>query len=272
VSTKNRKTTQKIIALTKTGADIILMSDIRLNSLIQIAATNDILKKLEFNGYEFYYNSPFASRGVGLAVKKTLGLQKNNQSNDRTGNIMAIDFTLPTNQAGPDQNSMLTIFSLYGPNDNNGEFYNDLNIMLEGRNNRNIILGGDFNCTWDNNPPEQNIDVINMRSIPSRFRTEKILNIARKYDLLEPFRFLRPNSKDFTYIPNAIANQNRSRIDFFLISSNLLDVLLDSGIKTEKLSSLFDHKSIFLNTSKKSQTLTRTKFATALLRTNWYKL
>jgi exonuclease III len=265
VSTKNRKTTQKIVALTKTGADIILMSDIRLNSLIQIAATNDIAKKLEFNGYEFYYNSPFASRGVGIAVKKTLGLLKNNQSNDRTGNILAIDFTFPANNAGPDQHSMLTIFSLYGPNDNNGEFYNDLNIMLEGRNNRNIILGGDFNCTWDNNPPEQNIDVINMRSIPSRFRTEKILNIARKHNLVEPFRFLRPNSKDFTYIPNAIANQNRSRIDFFLISNNLLDVLQDSGIKTEKLSSLFDHKSIFLNTGKKKPNIDPNKVCNSII-------
>jgi hypothetical protein len=92
VSTKNRKTLQKIVALTKTNADIILLSDTRLNYLIQKAAVNDIRKKLEFAGYNFWFNSPFASRGVSILIKKNLGFTVSTINSDRTGNILAIEF------------------------------------------------------------------------------------------------------------------------------------------------------------------------------------
>jgi exonuclease III len=70
VSTKNKKTSKKLLALINTGADILLLSDTRLNSLIQVSALNDITKMLEFNGYNLFHNSPFSNRGVAIAIKK----------------------------------------------------------------------------------------------------------------------------------------------------------------------------------------------------------
>jgi hypothetical protein len=87
-----------------------------------------------------------------------------------------------------------------------------------------------------------------MRNLPSVFRTEKIRQLAENYNLIEPFRMLHPVRKDYTYIPNAAENLNRSRIDFFLLSSSLITCVTGADIGTGKLSKLFDHKPITLNT------------------------
>ena len=44
ISSKNSKTDLKIHAITKNNCDIILLSDTRLNSIKQIASTNDLKK------------------------------------------------------------------------------------------------------------------------------------------------------------------------------------------------------------------------------------
>jgi exonuclease III len=260
---------QKIIAVTGTHADIILLSDIRLNFLVQQAAVNDIKKKLEFSGYDFWFNSPFASRGVGVAVKKTHGLVPKTKHTDRTGNIIALEL-IRKNDA--EEKIVLSVVSIYGPNDNNAEFYSDLDTILNNLNRNTILVGGDWNSTWDPSPPETNIDCINMRSIPSLNRTNRVLRIAEKYNLLEPYRYFFPNRKDFTYIPNAAENVNRSRLDYFLVSKNLSKNLSDTGIITEKLSKLFDHKTAFLDLGSKFKKVDRNRISDSILKNNIVEL
>jgi hypothetical protein len=90
-----------------------------------------------------------------------------------------------------------------------------------------------------------------MRNLPSIYRTTKINSIAERFNLTDPFRTMFPNRKEYTYILNAAANINRSRIDFFLISNNILHNVTESDVPIGKLSSLFDHKTILLSTRKK---------------------
>jgi hypothetical protein len=60
--------------------------------------------------------------------------------------------------------------SIYGPNDNDINFFMDLEAGLEKLNNQNMVIGGYWNATWDSRPVNQNYDVINMATIPSRYR------------------------------------------------------------------------------------------------------
>jgi exonuclease III len=145
---------------------------------------------------------------VGILIKRCLNITVDNIRTDRTGNILAM--TIHNSIVQP-----TTICSIYGPNDNNREFYADLNSIFESVNNERIICGGDFNCTWDPSPINENVDTFFMRNLPSVFRTEKIRQMADKFNLTEPFRMFHPVRKDYTYIPNAAENRNRSRIDFF---------------------------------------------------------
>ena len=44
--------------------------------------------------------------------------------------------------------------------------------------NENIILGGDWNATWDNSRVEKNLDTLNMVDIPSLIRSNTIIKMA----------------------------------------------------------------------------------------------
>jgi exonuclease III len=90
-----------------------------------------------------------------------------------------------------------------------------------------------------------------MIRIPSAQKSEAIIRLANNLDMTDPFRILYPVKKEFTYVPNARINLNRSRIDFFLMSKELANSLIDCSIGTALSSTSFDHKKIFLEIGKK---------------------
>jgi hypothetical protein len=88
ISKPCRKTYAKLIAVTKSGADIIFLSDIRLNSNKQIAGVNDVEKKCKFLGYSFYHNSRFGSRGTAILISSKLKYTVEKTYFDDIGNIL----------------------------------------------------------------------------------------------------------------------------------------------------------------------------------------
>jgi exonuclease III len=101
-----------------------------------------------------------------------------------------------------------------------------------------------------------------MASIPSKYRSEKIQELAGRFGITDPFRFKNPTSRDFTYIPNVNINRNRSRIDFFLISESMCRWVLKCEIEPALRSVVFDHKAVNLvmgNVSKKVNKKSNTK-------------
>ena len=109
-----------------------------------------------------------------------------------------------------------------------------------------MILGGDWNATYDDSAVGTNLDVVNMRNIPSLRRTNKIREICATFSLIEPFRNSFPFKRDYTYIPSALNANNRSRLDFFLVSSSLINQSTRCVIPHCLTSTLFDHKPVNL--------------------------
>jgi hypothetical protein len=139
----------------------------------------------------------------------------------------------------------LWIVSIYGPNINDNTFFDNLQELLGQVRDDPIVLGGDWNatvCTLNNG---DNFDTLNMASPPSNYRSLKINNLLTEGKLTDPFRALWPDKRDFSYVPRTGRN-NRSRLDFFLISDTLLHHLSECYISESLNSSLFDHKSIHL--------------------------
>jgi hypothetical protein len=130
-------------------------------------------------------------------------------------------------------------------------FFRDLEAGLDQFGCSNILIGGDWNATWDQRPAENNIDVINMANIPSR--TDQIKRIALKYRLTDPFRALNPVRQEFTYVLNARINLKRSRLDYFLISEDQLTNVAEASINPVLSSTSFDHKKIFLRLGKQAK-------------------
>ena len=235
ISTKSSKTDLKIHAVTKSNHDVVILCDTRLNSLKQKAAVHDLSKKFRLKGYDFIHNSKSNSRGVAILIKKNLTWAIERKIECQGDNYLVVSITI--------SNKKFTLGAIYGPNHNDPLFFENLQRDVRLLNNEAIILAGDWNATWDSSPVASNIDVINIQNIPSKFRSEKIFQMARNLSITDPFRFLYPQRKEFTYVPNIAANRNRSRLDFFLISENIIGECRTVTIPPHLSSKTFDHKS-----------------------------
>jgi hypothetical protein len=98
-------------------------------------------------------------------------------------------------------------------------------------------------------PPEIkkiNPDILNMSSPPSLTRTRWLSDLCSRFNLLDPYRAFHPTRRDFSYFPKG-QRKNRSRIDFFLMSQDLLSKCKSCDISPWLSVNTFDHKSIFLD-------------------------
>ncbi len=243
VSTKSDETNKKLFCITEKKSDIILLSDIRLNSGTNHAAVHNVTKICLLHGYKFIHNSTYSSRGVGILIKRSLNYSLIDQKKDDEGNFLLLKIRL---RNLPD----LVIGSIYGPNRDDMAFFDNLQQNINSLACVNVVLGGDWNATWDNNIAENNIDVINMASIPSKRRSDKIREMARNLSLTESYRIFYPTRIEYTYIPGCLLQNNRSRLDFFLCSENLMPFCNNCSIPNSLNSTVFDHKPIYLSFGK----------------------
>ncbi len=86
-----------------------------------------------------------------------------------------------------------------------------------------------------------------MNAIPNKRHSEYLRNLCNAANLIEPFRAKFPNRKEFTYISSDPLKRNRSRIDFFIISNQLLNSVTDVYICPGLQSKVFDHKAVVLS-------------------------
>jgi len=240
VSVKGIKTFAKLKLVTAGQPDIIFLSDTRLNSNENKYGLTDIQKQLGFLGYIGLFNSNVSSRGVGILIKKSLEPRIISEKKGPLDNYYLVK--LHCNNFEED----FIVGSIYGPNDNNLSFFTHLERDLNDLNSPIMILGGDWNLTLDDSPVNENMDCFNMQNIPSKKRSEMALQMCKKLSLVDPFRMLYPNRREFTYVPNDPLLLNRSRLDFFLVTKNISQSVRDCKIADSVVGRFFDHKSVNL--------------------------
>jgi exonuclease III len=143
-------------------------------------------------------------------------------------------------------NSLVRVFSVYGPNNNDMNFFSTLSDFLLLDQTTPCIIGGDWNATYCSNDGNDNIDTYRMNHPPSTVRSGWLNQLCRDHFLCDPFRALHPSVIDFTYAPYG-ERRNRSRIDFFLIGDKLVNILAKCNISPTPGTILFDHKSVHLD-------------------------
>jgi exonuclease III len=163
VSKPSHKTHSKIIAVTKSDSDIIFLCDTRLNSNKQIAGVNDIVKKFSFLGFTLHHNSSINSRGVAILISNKLAHTIEDNFKDEECNIFMLKIKVG--------NVTVTLGSVYGPNHDDENFFKLLNDKIELLNSDFVIIGGDWNTTYDGRNSRANIDTLNTAGIPSTRRS-----------------------------------------------------------------------------------------------------
>jgi exonuclease III len=221
------------------------LADIRLSNRNLVSCSEE-LKKLFLNNpyekYNFFFNSTKNKRGIGILLKNNKNFNVLEQLNSEDENLMLLRIS--------HQGSEVILISIYGPNSIDPEFFVKLNDWLVTYRNVPVVIAGDWNATYSSDAIDSNIDVISMQRLPNVNHSNRIGELCTEFNLSDPFRYLYPDKIDFTYIPRNVLNLNKSRLDFFLVSDDIIDFISDCEIKPNLQNKLFDHKAVTITVNK----------------------
>jgi hypothetical protein len=85
-----------------------------------------------------------------------------------------------------------------------------------------------------------------MSGLPNAKNSELLENMCTSLNLIDPYRALYPDRRDFTYSPFGNVRLKRSRLNFFIVSIELLDSVSECTIASSPSCRLFDHKYVNL--------------------------
>ena len=133
-------------------------------------------------------------------------------------------------------NQRLSLINLYAPNKDNPDFFKIISNYIDEIGNTDIIICGDYNCVL--NP---DLDYYNYKCLNNPKAREEVLDIINTKYLVDPFRENFPTQNKFTWRKRKPCKQ--ARLDYFLISENLMQFLKKSSIESSYRS---DHSMITL--------------------------
>jgi hypothetical protein len=180
----------KIDALTGIGADIILLSDIRLGNKNLSNCSNEISRLFlvnKNNSYTLYANSTSNKRGVGILIKSSFSGTIVDTKKDPGENYLLLKIAL--------KNNFNIIGSVYGPNEHDPGFFISLYRDIKGLGDFPIVLGGDFNCTYSDDKIGANGDCFHMNDLHNIRHTTYLKEMCKTLGLLDPFRALFPEKR-----------------------------------------------------------------------------
>jgi hypothetical protein len=139
----------------------------------------------------------------------------------------------------------LLVGVIYGPNENDVDFYREISQFLE-RENMPFVLGGDFNTILDQRRGAENLDREGEGMVPNLLNSNVINEKIGNNFWLDPFRLLYPETKEFSYMSFRGDNViTKNRLDFFLVSQDITGIIKD--VEYKKLGNVFDHKEVTIS-------------------------
>lgn len=195
--------------LKKKKADIALIQETHLN--------NEEAAKLKREWVGQEYHSTFSSRrrGVSILIRKNIDCQIHKHVSHKEGRWVILDVTL--------EGQRMTIANIYAPNSVNTDFFHEVCNLIRNMGNNNIIIGGDFNQVRDL--------IMDKTHRPIQTNTAGVMSIdvlSEELGLVDIWRVLHPHEKDFTFFSHP--HSSYSRIDYFLLSRNMVSQVLNSTI------------------------------------------
>jgi exonuclease III len=205
--------------------DIICLQDIHITkqlcSYVKAEWGNDI------------FICPFLnnSRGVLILFRDTFEYKVANIYIDEiSGNYVILDTIICGKK--------LTLASIYGPNDDNPTFFENIFNKIKNIDNEYAIICGDWNLVL--NP---HLDYENYLHVNNSRARSIVLNYINIDDYVDIWRVMHEDKRQYTWQRlNPVKKQ--SRLDFFLINNLTQNCVIESSIVTSYRS---DHKGILLN-------------------------
>lgn len=139
-------------------------------------------------------------------IHKSVPFQVNNTIPDAAGRYLVVQGTLLQEN--------INLISIYGPNDDNPSFFENLFLLIASLPGT-ALIAEDFNCTLD--PKLDRSSGVDTSHAHSR---KKIQRFITELNLCDPWRVQNPAKKEFSCFSSSF--KTHSRIDYFLVSRSLL--------------------------------------------------
>ena len=192
-------------------ADIVCLQEMHTIEDTQKPWTN------EWGGKAEWSNFTSESRGIAILVKKDCPLDILATDKDDQGRIMILQYK--------DGNEIFVLVNLYGPNEDDPNFFKQVFELLEGYEGKRIIMG-DFNTILD---CEQDRTSSNSYY---KMKSLQILNqIVDNTMLIDVWRARNPGVKRYTWQKRLSRNRlAATRIDYVLIDQSIVSWCISEKI------------------------------------------
>ena len=134
-------------------------------------------------------------------IDKNVEYTIHKQTIDIGGNYIVLDITVC--------NQRLTLINIYGPNNDDPVFFQNIANLIDITNNDKYILYGDYNCILD-----PILDSYNYKHVNNPKARDKVIEMINTNNMIDPFRENFPKLKRYTWRKKNPLKQ--ARLDYFL--------------------------------------------------------
>ena len=191
----------------------------------------DVWKK-EWGGEVYFSGNSSNSIGVGILINSNFAYAVKEYNNLIDGRMQSLKLSINEKD--------YLFLNIYAPNNptNTVNFLIKIEEFIISNDSETLIVGGDFNTVINTEYDKKHGNLTNNKK--SR---EKINTIIQNNDINDIWRTLNPNAKQYTWHLNTIPTIF-CRLDYFLVSSNLVNVITKCNITTGFRS---DHSLVYFN-------------------------
>ena len=220
-----KKCTDVLNYLTEQNPDILCLQDTHW--------VNDDLKSIKklWAGECFIHGSRSNSRGVAILIGKKFDYKIGATVRDEVGNFISILLTT--------SDFTIKLVTIYAPNNDSPQFFEFVKANIEDSSYDYCIICGDLNLVLD---PEK--DTYNYRNINNPKARRYLLDMMNTLCLKDTFRIFNKNERRYTW--HRKNPRRHARLDYFLVSDTLLDLVnkcqIKSGYRSDHyLGTCFNH-------------------------------
>ncbi len=207
------KRTQVFSWLNNRSADIFLLQETHSS-----VNSEQVWRDDWGNSNIFFSHGTTNSRGVCILFKDSCNFDLVKSFHDNDGRFIILDIVL--------NNQKITLINVYGPNKDEPLFFENIHRKMTDFDCESIVWGGDFNCVLDTM-----MDKKGGRAQSHCNSRKYIYDIITAYDLVDIWRRRNPNVFKYTWHSNG-KPPIFCRLDFFLVSFNLLSQINECNIST----------------------------------------